>query len=186
MMFNRTFTEEALVKEKLVVLEEERGYRDDIDVVIAKELNKFLCTGPLSKPVLGTVESISSITLKEVQEFYYQFYRPANMLVTITGPSEVDWDCLKSFIGKDTGRFRRFSSAPNKHKKQKRLTSLADIQQARTFICYNACPIGGKDGLVLQFMSRFFSNGMDSRLFEELRQKQGLCYGVGSIMRLKN
>jgi predicted Zn-dependent peptidase len=184
-LLNRTFNEESLEKEKLVVLEEERGSHDDIDTVIHEQLNAFLCTGPVAEPILGTQESIKSITLEEIQAFYDCYYRPSRMLMTITGSNTLDHKEITSFFGGDTGRFRRSKTGENKYLKRKRLVVPATIKQARIFVTYKAFPVGNKHSLPLHFMSKFFSNGMDTRLFEELRQKRGLCYGIGSFVALE-
>jgi len=184
-LLNRTFNKESLEKEKLVVLEEERGSHDDIDTVINEQLNSFLCTGPVAELILGTQESIKSITLEEIQAFYDYYYKPSKMLMTVTGPSFLDHKELADFFGGDTGKFRRSETGRNKHLKRKRLVVSATIKQARVFIIYKAFPVGNKHALPLHFMSKFFSNGMDTRLFEELRQKRGLCYGIGSCVILE-
>ena len=185
MMFNRKFKEIDLIKEKLVVLEEERGRRDNIDNVIVEELDRFLCKGPLAIPIIGTEESISSVTLEEVQKFYDYYYKPGNMLVTITGPKDLDYEKLGLIFGLNSDKFKRSRVEPNINNKRKKLVMETNVQQAKIFLCYNTCSMGGKDGLILNFMAKFFSNGMDSRLFEEIRQKHGLCYYINSLVALE-
>jgi len=180
LMLNRKLTSEAFLKEKMVVLEEERGSHDDIDTKIYEELDKFLCNGPLAIPILGTKESISSIELDELEEFFGAYYNPSQMLVTITSPNP-DHEKLGELFGKP-GRFVRSPKINNEYKKRRSLYARTDaIKQARVMVCYRTFPIKDKSTLDLQFVEKFFSNGMDSRLFEVLRQKYGLCYSTGSF-----
>jgi predicted Zn-dependent peptidase len=165
-------------------LEEERGSQDDIDNVIHEKLNSFLCKGPYAKPILGTKESIMSMTLEEVQEFYNYYYKPSRMLMTVTGDHLAN-DTISGFFGGDTNSFKKSERAPNVNLKRKRLVIPTAVKQARVFISYNGFPVKSKHSLPLHFMSKFFSNGVDTRLFEELRQKRGLCYGVGSYVVLE-
>lgn len=181
MLFNRTFDQESFEKERLVVLVEERNKCDDIDSVIHEKLNSFLCKGPIAQPIIGTAESIKSIFLEELQAFYNHYYRPSRMLLTITGPDSLDYNEITNYFGRDTRRLLKSKSRQgHRHLKRKRLVWPAPVKQSRAFITYNAFPIEDTRTKRLHFMSRFFSNGMDSRLFNELRQKRGLCYGIGS------
>jgi len=180
LILNRELKSEAFEKEKLVVLEEERGSHDDIDGKIYEELDKFLCKGPLAIPILGTQESILSITLEELESFCNTHYTVPKMLVTITSPNP-DHQKLGELFGKPQKSFQRSEKAPNLYKNGKRSALATNIQQARVFICYRIPPIKDKLSLDIQFMEHFFSHGMDSRLFQSLRQDRGLCYGVGSF-----
>lgn len=183
MLLDRKFKEDLFEKEKFVVLEEERGSRDDIDSNVIEELDGFLCKGPLAEPIIGTEESIKSITLEEVQEFHRFYYQPDRMLVVVTGPKDVDCKAIAELFGGDTGKFKRAKKKKALYTKTKRhIMCDSRIQQSRLFICYRAFPISDKRSLVLNFVDKFFSEDMDSRLFQSLRQKRGLCYSVGSFV----
>lgn len=186
MLFHRRFDQKLLDKEKLVVLEEERGCRDDIDEVVAEEINRFLCDGPMALPVLGTANSIASIELDEVQAFYDRYYRLGNMLVVLTGPEGTDVGAIEGLFGKNSGKFRKSSHIWNEHRKTKKRIRKGRVQQARVFVAYETVPVTHKDALVLTFMDKFFGNDMDSRLFQSLRQRYGLCYGVGGWVCLND
>ena len=179
MLCRRKFDQKLLEKEKLVVLEEERGGRDEIESVIVEKFDRFLCDGPIAAPVIGTAKSIRSITLDEVQAFYDHYYRPANMLVVLTGPESVDAQAISELFGKDTGKFRKSKRVKNAHGKGKRKNCTGKVQQARVYVAFKAVPIPHHDALVLAFADKFFGDDMDSRLFQSLRQKHGLCYGCG-------
>jgi predicted Zn-dependent peptidase len=179
MLFYRKFDQKLLDKEKLVVLEEERGGRDDVEEAVAEKFNKFICDGPIAIPIIGTAKSIKSIRLEEVQAFYDQYYRPANMLVVLTGPASVDVKAIGALFGKNTDKFRKSARRRNIHNEAKKKTCVGQVQQARIFVAYKAVPISHKDALILAFMDKFFGDDMDSRLFQSLRQRYGLCYGVG-------
>lgn len=179
----KRFNTAEFEKEKLVVLEEERGDRDNIDRIIASALHQYLCKGPLSIPIIGFEETISSITQEELEAFYHHHYRPSKMLLTITGPEDMGFDVISKIFGDNTNRFLRTDKESNQHagRKGKKLYSSA-IEQARIFLCYKAVPISSKKALTLNYMDQFFTNSMDSRLFQSLRQKHGLCYVVGAYL----
>lgn len=177
------FNSKEFDKEKLVVLEEEKGSRDNVDNMVAAALHEYICKGPLSVPIIGFEETIKSITQEELEEFYHYYYRPSRLLLTITGPEDLDFNAISDVFGENTNRFLRSNKQPNQYagKKSKLLQSSA-IEQARVFMCYKAVPTGSKKALMLNYMDQFFTNSMDSRLFQSLRQKYGLCYLVGAYL----
>lgn len=179
MLHGRKFDGGLLKKEKLVVLEEERGGRDDIDSVVSDKFNKFICDGPISVPIIGTAKSIRSVSLEEVQAFYNKHYRPANMLVVLTGPDTVPVGEIEELFGGNTDGFRKSRRAKNKHTKAKNRRYAGKVQQARIYVAFKTVPVTHRDALVLAFIDKFFGDDMDSRLFQSLRQKHGLCYGCG-------
>jgi len=180
MLCHRKFDQKLLDKEKLVVLEEERGGRDEIESIIAEKFDKFICEGPIAAPIIGTVKSIKSIKLEEVQAFYDQYYKPSNMLVVLTSSMEsTDAQLIGELFGKNTDKFKKSAHIKNTHSKAKSKKCVGTIQQSRVYVVYKTVPVFHKDALILSFTDKFFGDDMDSRLFQSLRQKHGLCYGVG-------
>jgi len=181
MLLNRKFDSDLFEKEKLAVLEEELGYRDDVNSNIVSNLLKFLCDGPLSKEIIGTEESIKSISLEEVQRFHNTYYRPENMLITVSGPKDLDCSKINEYFSPNTNSFNFSEKQDSFYKFGKEITTYDKrIQQPRVFVSHRAFSYLENKTLVLKFMSKFFSEDMDSRLFQSLRQTHGLCYCVTS------
>jgi len=181
MLLNREFDNDLFEKEKLVVLEEELGARDDVDSNIVNNLLKFLCGGPLSTLIIGTEESIKSISLEEAQRFHSTYYRPENMLITVSGPKDLDCSKISEYFAPDTNVFNLSEKQNSFYKYDKEITTYDKrIQQPRVFVGHRAFSYLENKTLVLKFMNKFFSEDMDSRLFQSLRQKHGLCYCVTS------
>jgi predicted Zn-dependent peptidase len=180
MLLERKFDKDLFENEKRVVLEEERGSRDDIESIIWEDLTKFLCRGPLAMPVIGTEESIGKVSLDELQDFYDNFYRPERMLLTVTKSDEDGVREIADMFGGDDGKFLKWHVEENKFAGGKRRTVRGKVQQARVAICYRSLPIGSRKITELSCLEKFFSNGADSRLFRVIRQEKGLCYSVGS------
>lgn len=187
MLFNRQFDKQLFEKEKLVVLEEERGTRDDVESNIIEELDYFLCKGPLSTSIIGTEQSIKAITLDEIQRYHKHFYKPENLLLTITGPKYTEFNNIIDVFGKNTGKFNRFKKPKNKFTASKnRKIRDARISQSRIFMAYRAYPLTNKNALVLSFADKFLGDDMDSRLFQKVRQKHGLCYAISTSTSFYN
>ena len=181
MLFNREFNKTTLDKEKLVVLEEKRGSEDDKESIIMEKFDKFICNGPIANSIIGTTKSIKSIKIEEIQEFYNQYYKSENMLVVLTGPLNINVKEIASLFGKNVESFKKSKRVKNLHNELKKKTHTGNVQQSTIYIAYKAIPVTHKDAFILAFMNKFFGEDMDSRLFQSLRQKYGLCYGAGGF-----
>lgn len=182
-LFDGNYDETYFEKEKSVILEEELSCRDDADDCATKELYSFICSGPLSMPIIGSEKSIKSITFKNVVDFHKKYYNPKNMLLTVTGPNTININEIEEIFGKDTGTFKRSEKEKTQYtNKKKKVVIDKRIQQSRVFICYKACNIKNKDALSINYANKFFANDMDSRLFQVIRQEHGLCYYIGGSL----
>ena len=73
-------------RERKVVLEEIREALDSPGQVLADcQRAKAWGDHPYSQPILGTVESVSSLGLNAMKAFHQQYYRPSNAIVVVTG-----------------------------------------------------------------------------------------------------
>lgn len=86
------FTDENVEKEKGIILEEYKMYKDIPDFQMEEVLHGNLYQEDFKKmDVLGTEEDIKSITKEQLYDCYHAFYRPDNMFIVIAGNfSEVD------------------------------------------------------------------------------------------------
>lgn len=183
-LFDGVFFESDFQKERDVVLEEERGGRDDIDSCVYESLFTFLCDGPYSIPIIGSADNIKSFTLDEVRRFHKHYYRPERMLLTITGPETLDTISIINLFGTNDGLFRRSKKHKTTFKNDEtQIIKDSRIQQARAFVCYKSCTIADQKSLSLNYVNKVFSDDMDSRLFRKIRQEHGLCYAVGGMLQ---
>lgn len=87
------FTEENVEKEKGIIEQEIKMYQDDQEISSIEKItyNSFV-NHPIRIPIIGTVDSINSITKEDLYNCYNTFYNPKNMFVVVTGnvdPKEV-------------------------------------------------------------------------------------------------
>lgn len=83
------FTEENVEKEKGIIEQEIAMYQDDAYSRLFEEImyNAFV-NHPIRYPVIGTKESVRSITKDDLYTCYNTFYHPSNMFVVVTGNVE--------------------------------------------------------------------------------------------------
>ncbi len=186
MVFNSEFPEEEFLKEREVVLEEERSRADQINTWLWTRFDEVFFEGhTLATPVIGTQESIKRFTNQEVKDFYKTYCQPENMLVTLVSPMAKD-DALKmlnTYFGTPDGQFN--FTAPNQnfvhHPSRTIELGKADLQQSYLWLGFPGLKVDDEDRFAETVMTSIFGSGMDSRLFTEVREKRGLCYGIRSF-----
>lgn len=80
------FTDENVEKEKGIIISEMNMYKDKPFSVLYDEINKsIIVKDPMRIPIIGTEESVNSITKEDLYKCYNTFYHPSNMFVVVTG-----------------------------------------------------------------------------------------------------
>ena len=80
------FTDDNVEKEKGIITQEIKMYQDMPGTVIYdKILENTFNVNPMQYPIIGTIESINSITKDDLYTCYNTFYHPANMFIVIVG-----------------------------------------------------------------------------------------------------
>ena len=87
------FTDENVNKEKGIIIQEIKMYQDMPDTVLYdKILENCFKINPMKYPIIGTIDSVNSITKEQLYTCYNTFYHPSNMFLVVTGnvdPNEI-------------------------------------------------------------------------------------------------
>lgn len=104
------FTDKNVEKEKGIITQEIKMYQDDPDTVLYESLirNCFV-KHPMKYPIIGTIDSISSITKEELYKCYNTFYHPANMFLTVTGNVNAEEIINSVMKNQEKKKFKKFS-----------------------------------------------------------------------------
>ncbi|SES76505.1 Predicted Zn-dependent peptidase [Oceanobacillus limi] len=181
MFFNSSFDEEEMEREKKVVYEEIKMYEDTPDDIVHDLLARASYgEHPLGYPILGTEDQLKTFKPTTLQNYVKERYVPGNVVISVAG--NVD----ESFIHKVEGYFGTYESnvsqdaiaAPTFIGEQ--IERNKDTEQAHLCIGYNGLPIGDPNMYSLIIMNNVLGGSMSSRLFQEVREKQGLAYSVFS------
>src|SRR4051812_43675106 len=179
-----------LESERTVVLEE-IAMRDDEPSDAVHDLFSETLFGdtPLGRSVLGTVESIESLTRDDVDGWYRSRYAMPSIVVTAAGRVEHQQvlDLVTAAFGDRLGGegrpapLRLGDGAPDR---PVRPAGLIARRTEQTHLLLGTPAMGRLDerryaGAVLDTAG---GGGMSSRLFQEIREKRGLVYSVGSAL----
>jgi predicted Zn-dependent peptidase len=180
--------------ERGVILEEIAMNEDDpSDTVHEAFAAQLFGDTPLGRPILGTVDSINSITRAQIAEHYTVRYKPENLVVAAAGSldhAEVVELTRSAFGPALTGnaeplppRLAARAAEPGPAAGTGvgvRLVSRG-IEQANLVLGCGALSRTDDRRFALGVLNAALGGGMSSRLFQEVREKRGLAYSVYSF-----
>ena len=187
LVLNPQFRAEDVEKEKGVILEEIKMDADSPESVAHEIFSRNFWKGhPLGKPILGTKESIAEFTSESIRSYYECAYTPENIVITGAGNLEherlVDL-CAAAFEGiRRDGRLPE-SKAPRSHAEIS-LKSKRSLEQTHMCMGVPAYPLPHEMRFACYILNAILGGGMSSRLFQNIREKQGLVYAVFSELNL--
>ncbi|WP_233489106.1 pitrilysin family protein [Blastococcus sp. TF02-09] len=185
-----TNTAADLESERTVVLEE-IAMRDDEPADAVHDLFSETLFGdtPLGRSVLGTVESIEGLSRADVDGWYRQRYAMPAMVVTAAGRVDHQQvlDLVTAAFGDrlteagEPAPLRRGEPVPDR---PARSTGLITRRTEQTHLLLGTTGLGRLDErrYAAAVVDAAVGGGMSSRLFQEIREKRGLVYSVGSAL----
>jgi predicted Zn-dependent peptidase len=176
------FDPEELEKERKVVLEELAAVADSPGQQVDLLLDELLWPEqPLGWDVAGTKESIEGLTRDMTIDYMGRQYVPNNMVVSIAG--NIDHDEVLSaveakFSGSGSGSAGAWFPARNGQEAPRCNVFYKRTEQSHIAMAVRGLPLEHPGRYAIDLLSVLFGEGMSSRLFMELRERQGLCYDV--------
>jgi len=178
MVKNPKFDEKEIEKERKVIFEEMKMYKDNPRLyVIENGLKKVLYDGDFSIPLIGTESSMKRNNQEKLKELFNKTYAPENMILCVVGDVNFKEICdfaEKNFAGKGIVPVKMEIRKINKTIIEKK----KGIDQANLVFSYHAPEASKKERHIAQVLSCIMVGGMSSRLFQEIREKRNLAYAV--------
>jgi len=183
MYMNSKFDEEDVDTERSVILEEIARMKDDSESYVHTlfQANRWQ-NHPLGHPVIGYEETVSAFDSLDMVEYIYRNYTGPNTLVSVAGNINCDEvvQQIKTLLGSLPSKV---VSAPYDKLPE---ASMEDIyiewetQQAHFAIGCEGPSFTDERRFAFGLLNTALGGGMSSRLFQEIREKRGLAYSVGS------
>ncbi len=168
--------------ERQVILEELMLSEDEAEERVDVLCQEGLFPGhPLGREVLGSHQSISALSRDDIAGFFEHWYRPADLVLALAGDLEHDEVVASAatwFVGTDGGA-RPARKAPDAATEPRAVLHRPN-EQAHLAIGWRSVPADHPDRYAVTVLNHAFGGGMSSRLFQEIREKRGLAYSVGS------
>ncbi len=184
MVFDPVFPEEEILREIEVVKEEEASSLDDIGSFIWRGFSENFFSNYLSDPVLGTADSISKFSRDEIERFHSKYCNKKDAIISIcSNLSKKEMkSILNRYFGKQTGKISSIGEFERaSYKDSDTLTaSKAGIEHTYVWMGMPGFTSPSENVFAAQIATTILGRGMDSRLFTEVREKNGLVYSVSS------
>lgn len=178
---NPRYSEEELERERDVILQEIASTKDSPDDIVYDLAQDAAYTAqPLGRPILGTPESVTSFSTTDLRTFLKARYRAGSMVLSAAG--NIDHDRLVSHaeaLFADLGAGQSLAAEPARYVGGTRMSDKT-FEQAHVVMGYEGMAYRDPAFYAAQVFSGLFGGGMSSRLFQEVREKRGLCYSIYS------
>lgn len=178
MVFCSRFDESDVQTERGVILEEIGMYEDNPEDLCAERLMGAVYKGtPLARPILGKKATLEKMTGAWLKGYMTEHYRPENIVVALAGsfPELMVEELKARFTALEPGKPQ--TGKPVAYRPAFTVKKKA-IEQNHLTLAFPGLPYGHERRFQLQVLSSILGSGMSSRLWQEVREKRGLCYSI--------
>lgn len=181
-IINPSFENKGFKEEMDVIIEELREWDEDLEQYLEDKLflNSFK-DRRIKYPIIGTFDSLETITLKDIKEFYKKTYFPKNTKIAIV--TSLDFDIVLDIVKTYFGQWKNDSEIIEKVAYEDICSKVFednknDIKTSKIQINFPIDSLTNKEVRALRIFNEYFGEGINSKLFDTLRTKNGLVYDV--------
>ncbi|QDP22499.1 M16 family metallopeptidase [Bradyrhizobium cosmicum] len=180
---NPAFEPDELEREKNVIVQEIGAAQDTPDDVVFEHLNE-LCypDQPMGRSLLGTAKTLRAFDRDMLRGYLSTHYRGPDMVVAAAGAVD-----HRQVVAEVEKRFASFEGTAGP-KPQSAMFGKGgakvvhrELEQAHLTLALEGVPQSDLSLFSLQVFTNILGGGMSSRLFQEVREKRGLCYSIYSF-----
>jgi len=184
---NSTYAEKELKNERKVILQEIAMTKDTPDDIIFDYYNQTAFPNQsFGRSILGTTENIKNFKRKDILDYVKSQYKTENIVIGFSGKSrhKKNLKLIKKYF-----KNLKQGSSPKSEKakyqggdfrKQKKL------EQTHIILGFNGYSRTDKNFYKANILALILGGGMSSRLFQEIREKRGLCYSIYTFSSSKS
>lgn len=181
-LIHPTFEQAELERERHVVLQEIGQAADTPDDIVFDHLQAVTYPDqPMGWPILGLAETVTAFTQENLRTYMSAHYRAGDMTFIASGA--VDHEMLVKLVGE---KFAALKPGPAPTPLPARyvggdMRALEDLEQAHITYALPGVSSADPDFYTAQVYVTALGGGMSSRLFQEAREKRGLCYAISAF-----
>jgi predicted Zn-dependent peptidase len=187
MVIHPALPEKEVEKERQVILEEIKMYKDQPQSYVYELLDGLLWPRqPLGEPIIGSAESVNRIKRDDLLNFKQNFYTPADIVVSAAGSlqhDELRKKVQRIFVAHQAKSRNTFLKAQENQSRPQLKILHKDTEQTHLALGFHSFrrdhPLKHAQGLLHVILGA----NMSSRLFNEVREKKGLAYEIGTVIK---
>lgn len=185
MMLDSTFPESEVERERGVILEEIAATEDNPEDLCFEEFTKaLLLPHPVGRPIIGSPALVEGFTREALVAFWRERMAPERLLLSLAGAFDrgaviaAARRLFGALSGPGIARRGMETMAPRSNR---RLLE-RDLEQVNFCLGYPAPARQSRERFPWMVYDTILGGGMGSRLFDEVRERRGLAYSVGSAL----
>ena len=182
MLYNPSLSPDDMALERQVIKEEIRMYEDSPEDLVYDH-SSYAAWGdtPMGRTILGTYESLDSITPDIMRNYMNNHYTSANTIISVSGNfDDTFFELLEKYFGTkkmlDTKPY--LPDAPYISKNN--IVKEKDIEQVQLVATFKGIDVMDESVYSLLVFNNVFGSGMSSRLFQNIREQRGLVYSISA------
>lgn len=181
---NPKFTTRDIERERGVICEEILMYRDEPASHVQELLNKHFFPGhPLGRPLTGTPDTVESMQRDDFLSYRATHYHAGSTVVSAAGRighEEVIAHACRLLEKIPSRKPVRQVKAPDYSREPTVVSERRDVQQTQVALGFPGPSHHDSRRYAMQILNVILGGNASSRLFQELREKRGLCYSVSA------
>lgn len=176
---NSKFDENELEKERKVILEEMKMYKDRPNAYVFDRIQNLMFDGTLGLDLIGTKETLDNVDRKKMVDKFGKIYTPNNLILGVVGDAEFDKivEYAEKNFGKKEGKVPSFKIV---EKNGEVIEKRKGLDQANMVFAIHTPKYNEKNSYAAKVLAALMGGGMSSRLFTEIREKRNLAYSIGA------
>ncbi|MDP2622085.1 MAG: pitrilysin family protein [Hyphomicrobiales bacterium] len=176
---NSVFDVSELAREQSVIVQEIGAARDTPDDLVFDQFQEAAFPGqPIGRSILGTPETVRAFRPDHLSAYLGARYRGPGMVLAAAGG--VDHASVVKLAEDEFGSFApapaEATQAADYRGGERR--QIRDLEQAHLVLGFKGVPYLDKRFYAAQMLANILGGGMSSRLFQEVRERRGLCYSI--------
>lgn len=174
-----TFDQTELERERQVVLQEIGQARDTPDDIVFDHLQSVAFPDqPMGWPILGNEDTVSNFTREQLKTYMGANYRACSMVFVASGA--VEHARVLDLVSQGFAPLPAGITGPPLSARYAGgdMRVAEDLEQVHVTYAFPGVPNTDPDFYVSQVYAAALGGGMSSRLFQEAREKRGLCYSI--------
>jgi len=178
LVLNPLFEKEALERERKVILEEIKMYHDNPSTYVLEKIKELLYEKPFGLSIAGTLKTVAGLSRERVISLFNNIYSTNNMIFSVVG--DASWESVLREARKFPKVKKDIEFIPINLRNGELIEKRKGIDQAHLVFGFHMPRLIDKNRYAAEILDSILGGGMSSRLFQEIREKRGLCYAVKS------
>lgn len=181
-VYKSTFNPVELDKERKVIVEEINMVEDSPEDICYDEIATAVYgNGGYGQTILGPIGNVMRYSKSDVDSFVSRFYTPNNLIIALAG--NVTLEKADKLVRKyvlplvSNNKLDKKPASSDKNSRVYR-ERIKDFEQSNIALAFPAFQFNSEESMTLAALNAIMGGGMSSRLFQSVREQQGLAYSV--------